>query len=150
MNLVVLSGRLTKDPEVRYSQGGEKPLCIATYTLAVDRPVRRDGEQTADFIWCKAFGKQGEFAEKYMHKGERFLVTGRLQVDTYTDREGARRTSTEVLVDRQEFGQAKGENASQGTLGASQGIPRREERQQRDEDGFVNVPDGFDGELPFN
>lgn len=150
MNLVVLMGRLTKDPEIRYTQG-EKPVCIATYTLAVDRERKaRDGEPTADFLRCKAFGRQGEFAEKYMHKGERFLVAGRIETGSYTSREGSSVPYTEILVDRQEFAQAKGQNGSQGTLGASESKSRENSRQPVTVDDFISVPDGFEADLPFN
>ncbi|MEG2732694.1 MAG: single-stranded DNA-binding protein, partial [Clostridium sp.] len=110
MNRVVLMGRLTRDPEVRYSQG-ERAMAIARYTLAVDRRGRRssgdDGGQTADFITCVAFDKAGEFAEKYFHQGTKIAVSGRIQTGSYTNRDGQKVYTTEVIVDDQEFAESK-------------------------------------------
>ena len=105
MNKVILMGRLTRDPEVRYSQG-EKPLAVARYTLAVNRNVKRGAEQTADFINCVAFGGSGEFAEKYFHKGIKIAVTGRIQTGSYTNKDGQRVYTTDVIVEEQEFAEA--------------------------------------------
>jgi single-strand DNA-binding protein len=106
MNKVILMGRLTRDPEVRYSQGAE-PMAIARYSLAVNRRFKRQGEQDADFIPCVAFGKQGEFAEKYLTKGQMISVVGRLQVRNWDDNNGNKRTTTEVVVEEQYFAESK-------------------------------------------
>ena len=110
MNKIILMGRLTKDHEVRYSQG-EKPMAIARYTLAVERKFKRDGEPNADFINCIAFGKNGEFAEKYLHKGIKILVEGRIQTGSYTNKDGVKVYTTDVVVEICEFAESK--NASQ-------------------------------------
>lgn len=108
MNKVILMGRLTRDPEVRYSQGATEPLCITKYALAVDRRFRREGEQTVDFINCTVFGKAGEFAEKYFRKGMMVAVTGRLQIRNYDDPQtNQKRTFTDVVVDEQYFAESK-------------------------------------------
>ena len=144
MNKAILSGRLTRDPEVRYSQG-EQATAIARYTLAVDRRGRgtKEGEQTADFISCVAFGKAGEFAEKYLKKGTKMIVTGRIQTGSYTNKEGVKVYTTEVVVEEQEFAESK--NSSQGNTGNAQPAPNTSE-----DDGFMDIPDGIDEELPFN
>ena len=152
MNKVILMGRLTRDPEVRYSQG-EQATAIARYTLAVDRRFKRDGDQTADFIGCVAFGKLGEFAEKYLRKGTKVVVTGRIQTGSYTNREGQKVYTTEVVVEDQEFAESK---ASSDSYAASH--PRTEAApapsmpspSAASADGFMNIPDGIDEELPFN
>lgn len=143
MNKVILMGRLTRDPEVRYSQS-EQATAIARYTLAVDRRFKRDNdEQTADFINCVAFGRAGEFAEKYFHKGIKIAITGRIQTGSYTNKEGQKVYTTDVVVEEQEFAESKnasggGESSGGGYAGNSAG------------DGFMNIPDGIDEELPFN
>ena len=140
-------GRLTRDPEVRYSQG-ENSTAIARYTLAVDRRFRRnnDGEQTADFIGCVAFGRSAEFAEKYFRQGLKVIVTGRIQTGSYTNKEGQKVYTTDVVVEDQEFAESK--NASgDGTE------HRQRDSNQRpvvDSNGFMNIPDGIDEELPFS
>lgn len=135
--------RLVRDPEVRYSQG-ENPLAIARYTLAVDRRFKKDGEQSADFINCTAFGKNGEFAEKYLHKGTKIAVTGRIQSGSYIHREsGQKICTTDVIVEEHEFCESKNSNQSNNIGGASPYRPT-------DSDGFMNIPDGIDEELPFN
>lgn len=142
MNRVILMGRLTRDPEVRYTQGNE-PIAVARYTLAVDRRVRRqDGnEQTADFINIVAFRKAGEFAEKYFRHGMRVLVAGRIQTGSYTNKDGQRIYTTDVIVDEQEFADAKRDGAESSHDGVSSPIG----------DGFMNIPDGVEDEgLPFN
>ena len=144
MNRVILMGRLTRDPEVRYSQG-ERSMAIARYTLAVDRRGRRgqDGDQgqTADFINIVAFDRAGEFAEKYFHKGIRIVITGRIQTGSYTNKDGQRIYTTDVIVDEQEFADAKRDGAESSHYGASSPIG----------DGFMNIPDGVEDEvLPFN
>ncbi len=149
MNKVILMGRLTRDPEVRYSQG-ETPLAIARYTLAVDRRFNRnnggDNQQTADFISCVAFGRSGEFAEKYLRKGTKIAVTGRIQTGSYTNRDGQTVYTTEVVVEDQEFAESKNSNSGSdgGYTGSSRPAPSGAG------DGFMNIPDGIDEELPFN
>ena len=148
MNKVILMGRLTKDPEVRYSQG-ENSLAIARYTLAVDRRQARNSgdEQTADFINCVAFGRAGEFAEKYFRKGTKIAVSGRIQTGSYTNEDGVRVYTTEVVVDDQEFAESK--NASAGSEGGFSGGNFNRPAPSGAGDGFMNIPDGIDEELPF-
>lgn len=152
MNKVILMGRLTRDPEVRYS-AGENALAIARYTLAVDRRFRRDGEATADFINCVSFGRTAEFAEKYFYKGIRITICGRIQTGSYTNREGQKVYTTEVVVEEQEFAESKA--ASQGYAAANAGaqsMPAAEmpAPSAASADGFMNIPDGIDEELPFS
>ena len=149
MNKVVLMGRLTRDPEVRYSQG-ENALAIARYTLAVDRRFRRnnDGEQTADFIGCVAFGRSAEFAEKYFRQGLKVIVTGRIQTGSYTNKEGQKVYTTDVVVEDQEFAESKASasNNEGGFQPQAQSAPTAPAG-----DGFMNIPDGVeDVGLPFN
>lgn len=139
MNKVILMGRLTRDPEVRYSQG-EQATAIARYTVAVDRRFRRDGDsQTADFIGCVAFGRQAEFAEKYLRKGTKIALTGRIQTGSYTNRDGQKVYTTDVVAEEQEFAESKaaGQNTQQNPAPVS-------------EDGFMEIPDGLEEELPFS
>ena len=137
MNKCILIGRLVKDPDVRYSQG-QKSMAIARYTLAVDRAVKKDREQTADFISCVTFGKNGEFAEKYLHKGTKIAIEGRIQTGSYTDKDGRKVYTTDIVVEHHEFCESR--NAS-GTSGNN----------APDADGFVNIPDSVEDEaLPFN
>ena len=146
MNKVVLMGRLTRDPEVRYSQG-EQATAIARYTLAVDRRFRREGDQqTADFIGCVAFGRQGEFAEKYLRKGTKIAITGRIQTGSYTNKDGQKVYTTDVVVEEQEFAESKA--ASEGNGGFTPAD--RPSPSVAAGDGFMNIPDGIDEELPFN
>ena len=149
MNKVVLMGRLTKDPSVRYSQG-ETPLAVARFTLAVDRRFRRQSEcgddQTADFISCVAFGKQGEFVEKYAHKGTKFVLSGRIQTGRYTNKEGQTVYTTDVVVDEIEFAESKSSQSASESGGGSEGNSSRSGA----DDGFMNVPDEIDEDLPFN
>ena len=151
MNKVILMGRLTRDPEVRYS-AGENALAIARYTLAVDRRFRRDGEATADFIGCVAFGRQAEFAEKYLHQGTKIVVTGRIQTGSYTNKDGQRVYTTDVVVEEQEFAESKSAAASNGgDSNYAAYTPSRPEPSQAAGDGFMAIPDGVDDEgLPFN
>ena len=139
MNKVILMGRLTRDPEVRYS-AGENALAIARYTLAVDRRFHRDGEATADFINCVTFGRAAEFAEKYLRQGTKIAVSGRIQTGSYTNRDGHKVYTTEVVVDEQEF--AEGKNAGSGSS-HTQPAP------ETDPDGFMNIPEGIEEEMPF-
>ena len=144
MNKVILMGRLTHDPDVRVSTG-ERSMSIARYTLAVDRRGRKsdNGEQTADFISCVAFDKNAEFAEKYLHQGTKVLVTGRIQTGSYTNKEGHKVYTTDVMIEEQEFCESKA--AGQGLVGEVK------PHQTTAEDGFMNLPDGMDDEgLPFS
>lgn len=151
MNKVILMGRLTRDPDIRYSQSG---MAVARYTLAVDRRFARGGEagsdqqQTADFIGCVAFGKSAEFAEKYLHQGTKIAVTGRIQTGSYTNRDGQKVYTTDVVVEDQEFAESKNAAAANG------GGYRQESRPAPSaaiDDGFMNIPDGVEDEgLPFN
>lgn len=136
MNKINLIGRLTKDPDVRYSQGSNS-TALAKYTLAVDRRFKKDGEPTADFINCVAFGKNGEFAEKYLKKGVKIAVSGRIQTGSYTNKDGNKVYTTDVIVEEQEFCESKSAQQSvpQVTTGNS--------------DGFMHVPDNADDFLPF-
>ncbi len=143
MNKVILMGRLTRDPEVRYSQG-EQAMAVARYTLAVDRRGKNQ-ENSADFIQCVAFGKAGEFAERYLHKGTKIVLTGRIQTGSYTNKEGQRVYTTDVVAEDQEFAESKA--ASEGNGGGYSGGGRNNSSSG---DGFMNVPDGIDEELPFN
>lgn len=156
MNKVIIMGRLTRDPELRYSSG-ERQMAIARYTLAVDRRMRRtDGaEQTADFIPCVAFDKSAEFAEKYFRQGMRVLITGRIQTGSYTNKEGQRVYTTDVIVEDQEFADSKG--ASDNNMGAynssssSYTGSSKPDPMDASSDGFMSIPDGVDDEgLPFN
>lgn len=140
MNKIILIGRLTRDPEVRYSQG-ENSLAIARYSLAVERKIKRTGEAEADFINCVAFGKAAEFAEKYLKQGTKIALTGRIQTGSYTNKAGQKVYTTDVVVEEQEFAESKAHGQqAQGRPQSSQSIG----------DGFVNIPDGLDEELPFN
>ena len=148
MNKVILMGRLTRDPDVRYSQG-DNPMAIARYTLAVDRRFKRDGDQqTADFISCVAFGKNGEFAEKYLHQGTKIVAEGRIQTGSYTNKDGNKVYTTEVVVENQEFAESKASasNNEGGFQPQAQSAPTAPAG-----DGFMNIPDGVeDVGLPFN
>lgn len=168
MNKVILIGRLTRDPDVRYSQG-ENSTAVARYTLAVDRRFRRDGDQTADFIPCVAFGRSAEFAEKYFHQGIKIAVSGRIQTGSYTNRDGVKVYTTDVIIEDQEFAESK--NAGTDASAASQGGYRQQQYSNNApaaapapapapmpqaapaadlDDGFMNIPDGIDEELPFH
>jgi len=151
MNKVILMGRLTRDPEVRYSQG-ERAMAVARYTLAVDRRVRRnqDGnEQTADFINCVAFDRAGEFAEKYFRQGMRVLISGRIQTGSYTNKDGIKVYTTDIVVEDQEFADSKGGAPGEGG-GGYQPVSRPAPSSAIG-DGFMNIPDGVEDEgLPFN
>lgn len=141
MNKVILMGRLTRDPSIRYTQG-ENNTCVARYTLAVDRKYKREGEQAADFINCVAFGKTAEFTEKYLKQGTKIVITGRIQTGSYTNKDGNKVYTTDVIVEDCEFAESK--NASQNTQ------PSQPEPSPTDADGFMNIPDGLEEELPFN
>ena len=145
MNKVILMGRLTRDPEVRYSQG-ENATAVARFTLAVDRRFRRDDAST-DFIGCVAFGRNAEFIEKYFRQGTKALITGRIQTGSYTNRDGQKVYTTDVVVEDQEFAESK--NAS-GANDAGFAPMSRPQPSAAIGDGFMNIPDGIDEELPFN
>ena len=151
MNKVILMGRLTRDPEVRYSSG-ENALAIARYTLAVDRRFHKDNEASADFIGCVAFGKGGEFAEKYLRQGTKIVVTGRIQTGSYTNREGQKVYTTEVVVEDQEFAESKAasDNYRGGNFGGQAAPSAPTAGGSGSADGFMNIPDGIDEDLPFN
>lgn len=145
MNKVILMGRLTRDPEVRYSSG-DNQMAIARYTIAVDRRMKRDGDsQTADFIGCVAFGRQAEFAEKYLRKGTKIAVTGRIQTGSYTNKDGQKVYTTDIVVEDHEFAESKGTSGDTGFAPAERPAPSSAAG-----DGFMNIPDGIDEELPFN
>ena len=148
MNKVILCGRLTKDPEVRYSSG-DKQTAIARYNLAVDRRFKSQGEeQTADFIRCVAFGRSGEFAEKYFHQGTKIVAEGRIQTGSYQDKDGKTVYTTEVVVENQEFAESKA--ASENNAGFAP-QPAAAAPTAPAGDGFMNIPDNIDdSELPFN
>lgn len=140
MNKVVLMGRLCRDPEVRYTQG-ENVTAIARYSLAVDRRYKREGEADADFINCVAFGKQGEFAEKYLRKGMKIAVSGRIQTGSYTNRDGQKVYTTDVIVEEHFFCESKSSESNENTYAPAPTTSYT--------DGFMNIPDGLDEELPF-
>ena len=147
MNKVILMGRLTREPEVRYSQG-DNATAVARYTLAVDRRFNRNNdEQTADFINCVAFGRSGEFAEKYLHKGTKIAITGRIQTGSYTNKDGVTVYTTDVVVEDHEFAESKN---SAGSADNSGFAPAGRPAPAAAGDGFMNIPDGIDEELPFN
>ena len=139
MNKAILMGRLTRDPETRTSSG-DNVTQITRYSLAVDRRYKREGDQSADFINCVAFGKAGEFAEKYFRKGMKVAVTGRIQTGSYTNKDGQKVYTTDVVIEEQEFAESK-QGSSQAAV-HEQGEPIG--------DGFMKIPDGIEEELPFN
>lgn len=182
MNRVILIGRLTRDPDIRYTQGQNGQICTARYTLAVDRRRRAEGEQNADFISCVAFGRSGEFADKYLHKGMKIAIFGRIQTGSYTNRDGVKVYTTDVIVEDQEFCESKSSAAAPDPAPAPAPAPRQEpapapqygaraadldrrtsrttyggNNAQRELfggkddalDGFMNIPDSIDEELPF-
>lgn len=153
MNKCHLMGRLTKDPEVRYSTGS-KPTCVARYTLAVNRKFKQDGQPTADFISCIAFGKQGEFAEKYLKQGIKIAVSGRIQTGSYEKKDGGRVYTTDLVVEEQEFAESKSANESLSTPSQPQAAEPQQmsfptQEQPKQEQPWMSVPDGFESELPF-
>lgn len=142
MNKVILMGRLTRDPDIRYTQpnSAQEQTCTARYSLAVNRRFNRDGEQKADFISCVAFGRQAEFAEKYLRKGTKIVLAGRIQTGSYTNREGQKVYTTDVVVEEQEFAESK----TAGQIAQQNPAPMTRE------DGFMEIPDGLEEELPFS
>lgn len=162
MNRWIGIGRITGDPETRYSTG-ERSIAISRYTLAVDRKGKKsqnNGEQTADFIRCVAFDRAGEFAEKYFRKGMRVAVSGRIQTGSYTNRDGVKVYTTEIIVEEQEFADSKRDgNQSNSYQGGNQGEYQRENRSEPkttseahyEQEDFMNIPDNLDDSgLPFN
>lgn len=143
MNKVILMGRLTRDPDIRYSQG-EKATAIARFSLAVDRKYKQEGQPSADFISCLALGKNGEFAEKYLHKGTKVVVVGNWQTGSYTNKDGNKVYTNDCFVENCEFAESKvaSENNGGGNSGQTSNYPVN--------DGFMNIPNGIDEELPFN
>ena len=146
MNRVILMGRLTRDPDIRYSQSGDN-MAIGRFTVAVDRRQRRDAsdQQTADFIPCVCFGRTAEFAEKYLRQGTKVVVSGRIQTGSYTNKDGQKVYTTEVVLDDIEFAESKSQSGDNSGYAA----PARPEPSAAG-DGFMNIPDGIDEELPFN
>ena len=140
MNKVILNGRLTRDPEVRYSNNS---ICVAKYTLAVNRTYRKEGEPTADFINCTVFGKPAEFAEKYFRQGVKIAIVGRWQTGSYTNKNGQKVYTNDCIVESQEFDQTRSERQAeeQNTQPAPEPTPA--------DNSWMNIPDGLDTELPF-
>lgn len=150
MNKVILMGRLTRDPEIRYSSGNE-PTAIARYTLAVDRRYKRQGDdQTADFINCVVFGKGAEFAENYLHQGTKIVAVGRIQTGSYTNKDGHKVYTTEVIVEEQEFAESKAAAEQNENSGSRTRNEPRQAPASDPGDGFMDIPDAIEEELPFN
>lgn len=146
MNKVILIGRITRDAEIRYTQG-EKSTAIARFSLAVDRRFKRDNdEQNTDFISCIAFGKIAEFLEKFGRKGTKFVVDGRIQTGSYNNKDGQKVYTTDVVVENIEFAESKNSSGSGGSTNQPAPAPASSSAG----DGFMNIPDGIDEELPFN
>ena len=148
MNKVILMGRLTRDPEVRYSQG-DNATAVARYSLAVDRRFRREGEATADFINCVAFGRNAEFAERYLRQGTKIAITGRIQTGSYTNRDGVKVYTTDIVVEEHEFAESKAAGGASTSNSNYQASPAPSPSADIG-DGFMNIPDGIDEELPFS
>lgn len=158
MNKVILMGRVTRDIEVRYTTG-ETPLAISRYTLAVPRKFKRDGEPDADFIGCVAFGRAAEFAEKYFRQGTKIAIVGRIQTGSYTNKDGQKVYTTEVVIEEQEFAESKaaseansggGTQSARGNEGQQKSSQTYEQQSMTNKDGFMNIPDGIEEELPFH
>ena len=147
MNRVILMGRLTKNPEIKYA-GKDNDMAVARYTLAVNRRYKRDGEQEADFISCITFSKSAEFAQKYLHKGTKILAEGRIQTGSYTNKDGVKVYTTEVVVEEQEFAESKANQSGSTDNGGFAPMPGAAPVAAGE--GFMNIPDGIDEELPFN
>lgn len=149
MNKVILIGRLTRDPDIRRTA----ETTVARYTLAVDRRFKREGDQTADFISCVAFGKAAEFTEKYLKQGTKIAIAGRLQTGSYTNRDGQKVYTVDVIVEEQEFAESKaaaGQQAPPEQQAARSNQTAQNNRQSSRDDGFMEIPDGMDEGLPFN
>ena len=143
MNKVIMMGRLTRDPEVRYSQGVSQ-IAIARFSLAVDRRWKREGEPDADFFNCTVFGKQADFVEKYLRQGIKIIVAGRIQNDNYTNKEGQKVYAVQIIVDEIEFAESKNAAATNGAVMQNTPSPS-----QAAGDGFMSIPGGAEEELPF-
>ena len=149
MNKVILMGRLTRDPETRYS-GGDNQTAIARFGIAVDRRFKKGGDAEADFFNCTAFGKQAEFVEKYLKKGTKILLSGRIQNDNFTNRDGQKVTSVQIIAEEIEFAESKSAQGGQNYASQRTAAPAAEGRPAPD-DGFMNIPDSLQDEpLPFN
>ena len=144
MNKVIMMGRLTRDPEVRCSQGVSQ-IAIARFSLAVDRKWKREGEPDADFFNCTVFGRQADFVEKYLRKGIKIIVAGRIQNDNYTNKEGQKVYAVQIIVDEIEFAESKNAAATNGAVMQNTPSPS-----QATGDGFMSIPDGAEEEMPFN
>lgn len=142
MNKVVLMGRLTREPNVTHTMNGDSELTVSRFTLAVDRRFKKEGENAADFISCVAFGKQGEFAERYLHQGTKVTLCGHIQTGSYTDRDGHKVYTTDIIVEEVEFAESKNSQNSE--------TQARPEPDPASADGFMDIPDEVDEELPFN
>lgn len=152
MNKVILMGRFTRDPEVRYSQG-DSHTAVARFSIAVDRRFKREGEPDADFFNCTCFGKQAEFVERYLHKGIKVVLSGRIQNDNYTNKDGQTVYSVRIMVDEIEFAESKNASCGNGEGGYNNGGyagGNNAPAASGAGDGFMNIPDGIDEELPFN
>lgn len=147
MNKVIMMGRLTRDPDVRYTQSAT-PAAVGRFSLAVDRKYKQEGQPEADFFNCIAFGKVGEFVEKYLKKGIKVVVTGRIQNDNYTNKDGQKVYGTQIMVEEIEFAESKSVSEGQQASTQTHGYWERPE-QEKDKDGFMNVPDGIGDDLPF-
>lgn len=147
MNKVIMMGRLTRDPEVRYSQGASQ-TAVARFSLAVDRRWKREGEPDADFFNCTVFGRQADFVEKYLRQGTKVVITGRVQNDNYTNKEGQKVYSVQIIVEEIEFAESK--NAAGNAGGSAYQADSRPSPSQAAGDGFMSIPDGAEEELPFN
>ncbi|PKM65681.1 MAG: single-stranded DNA-binding protein [Firmicutes bacterium HGW-Firmicutes-2] len=148
MNKVILMGRLTRDPEVRYTQGAE-PLAIARYSLAVNKRFKKEGQPDADFINIVAFGREGEFAEKYFKKGQMVSVVGRLQTGSYTDKDGVKKYTTDVVVEEQHFAESKRSYDEQAAAGGSPEGSSVKAPTNNQSEGFVAIDNFDDDDLPF-
>ena len=149
MNKIILMGRLTRDPEIRYAQG-ENQMAIARFSLAVDRRFKRQGDPDADFFNCTAFGRQAEFVERYLKQGTKILLAGRVQNDNYTNKNGEKVYSVQIIAEEIEFAESKGSGSQQGGDGQSSFQPATPSPAQAADDGFLNIPNGIEEELPFN
>ena len=143
MNNVIMMGRLTRDPDIRY--GGANNTCVARFSIAVDRRFKRDGDPDADFFNCVSFGKQGEFVEKYIHKGTKVVIAGELRNNNYTDKDGVKHFNVEINVNSVEFAESKSASDNYNAGNSSSAAPAG-----NGGDGFMNIPDGIEDELPFN
>lgn len=141
MNKVILMGRLTRNPDIRYSPDSDNPLAIARFTLAVNRRIKQEGQQSADFISCVAYGKTAELCEKYIHQGTKLVLEGRIQTGSYTNKEGNKVYTTDVIVEQLEFAESKGAGGEQTGSRTEPGT---------DADGFMTIPDGEDDGIPFS